>query len=70
MNPKQEQAISPIEVLTFRMGDRQATVCTDGLHYATYETCGRKWHKSLTTAIAHLEGKGYKILVDLWTQSK
>lgn len=67
---KQEQAISPIEVLIFRKGDRQATVCTDGLHYATYDSRGRKWHKSLTAAIAHLEGRGYKIIVDLWTQLK
>lgn len=70
MKSKQEQVISPIEVLHFRRGDRQATVCTDGLHFATYEDRGRKWHKSLTSAIAYLEGCGYKIIVDLWTQLK
>lgn len=68
MSAKQEQAISPIEVLSFRKGDRLATVCTDGLHFASYDEHGRKWHKSLTMAIAHLEAQGYKIIIDLWTK--
>lgn len=68
MNLKQEQAISPIEVLTFRRGDRQATVCTDGLHFASYDEHGRIWHKLLTSAVAHLEAQGYKIVIDLWTK--
>lgn len=66
MNTNQEQAVSPIETLTFRKGDKQATVVTDGLHFATYEARERKLHSKLSTAIAYLEGRGYKIIVDLW----
>lgn len=62
----QEQAVSPIETLTFRKGDKQAFVVTDGLHYATYERDERKWHRKLSTAIAYLESRGYTIIVDLW----
>lgn len=68
MSAKHEQAISPIEVLSFRRGDRLATVCTDGLHFASYDEQGRKWHKSLTSAVAHLEAQDYKIIIDLWTK--
>ena len=68
MSAKHEQAISPIEVLSFRRGYRLATVCTDGLHFASYDEQGRKWHKSLTSAVAHLEAQGYKIIIDLWTK--
>lgn len=68
---KQEQkAISPIESLVFRRGTKEASVVTDGLHFATYTGKGRQWHKSLTSAIGHLEAQGYKIVVDLWSQSK
>lgn len=62
----QEHAVSPIETLTFRKGIKQATVVTDGLHYATYEAGERKWHSKLSKAIAYLEARGYKIIVDLW----
>lgn len=70
MKMKQEQAISPIESLVFRKGTQEASVVTDGLHFATYTAKGRQLHKSLTSAIGHLEAQGYKIMVDLWTQSK
>lgn len=54
------------EVLTFQKGRQVATVVTDGLHFATYMENGRQWHRSMSGAVAHLESKGFKIIVDVW----
>lgn len=66
-NAKKNHAhgVGPVEVLTFMKGDEQATVVTDGHRYHSYENRnGRRIHKSLGAAIAHLEYRGYQILIN------
>lgn len=56
--------VGPVEVLTFMKGDALATVVTDGHRYHSYENRnGRRIHKSLGAAIAHLEYRGYEIVI-------
>lgn len=54
----------PTEVITFRRGDRLATVVTDGENHRTYEFESCRSHGSLRTAIAYLETIGYQIDID------
>lgn len=53
-----------IEVLAFQRGLQQATIVTDGdeTRSFTREACNR--HKTLNSAIAHLEAQGYRIIPD------
>lgn len=54
-------------VLTFRRGKQTATAVSDGRHHATYHPVeGRKWHRKLSSAIAHLETLGFAIETDSW----
>ncbi len=58
------EATTQMEVLTFRNGDRFATVVTDGRTVKTYEWESNKQHACLSKAIAYLEARGYEIEVD------
>ena len=58
------EATTQTEVLTFRNGDRLATVVTDGRTVKTYEWESNKQHVSLSKAIAYLEARGYKVDVE------
>lgn len=56
-----------VEVLAFLKGPRplHATVVTDGTHHRSYTLAGARKHKTLKSAIAYLEGRGYHILTDM-----
>lgn len=54
----------PTEVISFRRGDRLATVVTDGKNHRTYEFETCRSHGSLRMAIAYLESQGYQIDID------
>lgn len=58
------EATTQTEVLTFRNGDRLATVVTDGRTVKTYEWESSMQHASLNKAIAYLEARGYTIEVE------
>lgn len=58
------EATTQTEVLTFRNGDRLATVVTDGRTVKTYEWEINKQHASQSKAIAYLEARGYTIEVE------
>jgi len=51
----------PVEVLSFTRGDNLVTIATNGMMHVSQEFECVKQHISLTTAIAYLECKGYKI---------
>lgn len=51
----------PAEVLSFVRGDNLATIATNGMRHVSQEFECIKEHSSLTSAIAYLEHKGYKI---------
>lgn len=53
-----------VEVLSFVRGDNLATIATDGVRHVTQEFELLMEHGRLATAIAYLEGKGYKIQID------
>lgn len=50
-----------VEVLSFRRGDNQATIATNGTMHVSQEYELTKEHSSLSRAIAYLEAKGYSI---------
>lgn len=52
------------EVISFRKGDRLATVVTDGNNHRSYELEQCKSHRSLHMAISYLEAMGYEIDMD------
>ena len=52
------------EVLSFRNGDRLATIVTDGSHHRSYELETCKELSSLYHAISYLESHGYQIDMD------
>lgn len=54
------------EVITFRNGDVPATIVTNGESIRTYTSDEVKGHRKLNSAIAHLEYKGYSIMMDEW----
>jgi len=58
------EATTRTEVLTFRNGDRLATVVTDGRTVKTYEWESNRQHASLSKAIAYLEARGYSVEVE------
>ncbi len=58
---KQEQDSHPVEVLSFRRGNRLATIATDGRRHVSQEVEEPKEHDTLGNAIAYLECKGYRI---------
>lgn len=51
----------PAEVISFTRGDNLATIATNGMRHVSQEFECIKEHSSLTSAIAYLEHKGYKI---------
>ena len=51
----------PAEVISFVRGDNLATIATNGMRHVSQEFECIKEHSSLTSAIAYLEHKGYKI---------
>lgn len=57
-----------VEVLAFVKGPRplQATVVTDGTHHKSFTLAGARNHRTLMSAIAYLEGRGYHIITDSW----
>lgn len=56
------------EVLTFQDQEtgaqRVASVVTDGVNVRTYEYGGCKAHATLRRALAYLEVRGYRIIMD------
>ena len=54
------------EVISFRNGDMPATIVTNGQSIRTYTSDEVKVHRELKSAIAHLESKGYSIMMDEW----
>lgn len=61
MNEKKET-----EVLLFQneTTHQEATVVTDGVSFHTYTPLERLKHRSLSSAIAHLEVHGYRIIIN------
>lgn len=57
-----------VEVLTFMKGDEFATVVTDGIRHRCFEWDDSTEYDSLKAAIAHLEGKGFHIVADKFTE--
>lgn len=53
-----------VAVLTFRKGDKCATIVTDDVLTRSYEAEGCRSHDTLKQAIAYLESKEYKIITD------
>lgn len=53
-----------VAVLTFRKGDKCATIVTDDVLTRSYEPEGCRSHDSLKQAIAYLESKQYTIITD------
>ncbi len=52
------------EVISFRRGDRLATVVSDGNNHTSYEPEQCKSHRSMLKAISYLEAMGYVIDID------
>lgn len=50
-----------LETLTFTKGDAVATIVTNGDVTRTYTAQETLLHRSLSSAVAHLECKGYRI---------
>ena len=61
MNKTTTPKTYPAEVLSFTRGDNLATIATNGMRHVSQEFECIKEHPSLTSAIAYLEHKGYKI---------
>lgn len=54
-----------VEVLVFALDSQQvATVVTDGQRTKSFEYGGAREHRSLTSAIAYLESRGYHIMTE------
>lgn len=52
------------EVITFRDGDRVASLVTDGTRTKTYESDCCREHTTTLKAIAYLESQGYHVQTD------
>lgn len=55
-----------LEVLSFRKGDKLATIVTDGEMHRSFEWEQSKGHATLKKAIAYLESRGYSIMNDVF----
>ena len=53
-----------VEVLSFRNGDKLATIVTDGNVHRSFEWEQSKGHSTLKRAISYLESRGYEIMID------
>ena len=53
-----------IEVLSFRNGDKLATIVTDGEMHRSFEWEHSQGHPTLKKAISYLESRGYQIMID------
>jgi hypothetical protein len=62
---KKEPGVNPeLAILSFRKGDKYATIVTDDVVTRSYEAEGCRSHDSLKAAIAYLESKQYTIITD------
>jgi hypothetical protein len=62
---KKEPGVNPeLAILSFRKGDKYATIVTDDVVTRSYEDEGCRSHDSLKAAIAYLESKQYHIITD------
>lgn len=59
-----KKIIRTVEVLAFQRGPQQATIVTDGEETRSFTRESCKCHKSITSAISHLEAQGYRIITD------